>query len=98
MITKFEDFINEEIKIPGKDMDIKDLASIASRLGYEYEDFLQLLNDQLESSGYDGVQDFFNDITKKSPEIEYVGKGIFNIVSNIKSKVYNRYSRYGNDA
>ena len=97
MITKFEDFINEEIKIAGMDMDLKVLAEMASRVGWEYDDFLQMLNNAMDEGGEEEVVKVFNGITKNTPEIEYKGRGIFNIVSNMKSKVYNKYSRFGND-
>ena len=95
MITKFEDFINEEIKVAGMDMDLKDLAELASRVGWEYDDFLKILNDAIEKGGEEEVVKTFNEITKNTPEIEYKGNGNYNIVSQLKSKTYNPYRYSG---
>jgi len=49
----------------------------------------------MKNGGEEEVVKIFNGITKNSPEIEYNGNGNYSIVSNLKSKVYNKYKYSG---
>lgn len=65
--------INEEIKIPGKELDINDLAELLSRFGFDYHDVLKTLKEILKDSNYnyDKISQIFNDATNNDPKILY---------------------------
>jgi len=86
-----KEYVNEEIKISGNEMTIEDLAELASRVGWEYNVFLEVLKDVKEHGmpdkngnivpgalkGEEAIVKLFNEYFA-STKIEWDGNKYFN--------------------